>query len=79
MAKNLENNLIHANANYINFDEHRAEYTAHYDALRKEIYGHWKGHETLGKLVNGYTLGGRCRSQFAISSVYPRLGVRVPK
>ncbi|KAH8363710.1 hypothetical protein KR200_006886 [Drosophila serrata] len=58
MAKNLENNLINAHSQYVSIDEYRPEYTAHYDALRKEIYSQWKSHETLGKLVNGYTLGG---------------------
>nr|XP_017033490.1 serine/threonine-protein kinase CLA4 isoform X2 [Drosophila kikkawai] len=58
MAKNLENSLIEAFSKYVSIDEHRPEYTAHYDALRKEIYSQWRGHETVGKLVNGYTLGG---------------------
>ncbi|KAH8284853.1 hypothetical protein KR054_001899 [Drosophila jambulina] len=58
MAMNLENNLINAHSEYVSIAESKAEYTAHYDALRKEIYGQWKGHEALGKLVNGYTLGG---------------------
>ncbi|KAH8253842.1 hypothetical protein KR032_007085 [Drosophila birchii] len=58
MAKNLENNLINAHSEYVSIDGPRQEYTAHYDALRKEIYSHWKGHEKLGKVVNGYTLGG---------------------
>ncbi|KAH8262292.1 hypothetical protein KR038_011723, partial [Drosophila bunnanda] len=58
MAKNLENNLINMHSKYVSIDEYRPEYTTHYDALRNEIYSQWKDHETLGKLVNGYTLGG---------------------
>ncbi|XP_016985304.1 uncharacterized protein LOC108048876 [Drosophila rhopaloa] len=58
MARNLEDSLIQANADFVNFDQHRKEYTTHYNALRDKLYTEWKGSDVLGKLVNGYTLGG---------------------
>nr|XP_044249129.1 uncharacterized protein LOC108066267 [Drosophila takahashii] len=58
MARNLENSLNQANGEYVNFDEDRAPYTTHYNALRDKLYSEWKGSPVLGKLVKGNTLGG---------------------
>lgn len=58
MANNLERNLIDANGKYINFDQHREEYTQHYDALRKEIYTQLRSNKVLDKILKGHTLGG---------------------
>ncbi|KAI8036240.1 cyclic GMP-AMP synthase-like receptor 1 [Drosophila gunungcola] len=58
MARNLEDSLIQANADYVNFDRHREEYTTHYNALRDKLYTEWKAAGVLGKLLKGYTLGG---------------------
>ncbi|KAH8348572.1 hypothetical protein KR084_008783 [Drosophila pseudotakahashii] len=58
MTRNLENSLNQANGNYVNFDEHREEYTTHYNALRDRLYSEWKGSGVLGKLLKGNTLGG---------------------
>lgn len=58
MAKNLEANLIEVNGKFINFDQHREEYTQHYDALRKELYTQLRSNKVLDKLLKGHTLGG---------------------
>ncbi|XP_017040572.1 uncharacterized protein LOC108087626 [Drosophila ficusphila] len=58
MARNLEDNLNQANGSYVNFDSHRKEYTDHYNALRNKIYTEFKASGVLGKLLNGFTLGG---------------------
>ncbi|KAH8321040.1 hypothetical protein KR067_013452 [Drosophila pandora] len=58
MAKNLEGNLIEVNGKFINFDQHREEYTQHYDALRKELYTQLRSNKVLDKLLKGHTLGG---------------------
>ncbi|XP_016958282.1 cyclic GMP-AMP synthase-like receptor 1 [Drosophila biarmipes] len=58
MANNMENRLNQANGTFVNFDSYRQEYTTHYNALRDAVYSEWKAARVLGKLVNGYTLGG---------------------
>jgi len=59
MANNLENSINQANGKFVNFDQHREKYTTHYNALRDKVYSEWKGSGVLGKLVTGYTLGGK--------------------
>ncbi|KAH8401762.1 hypothetical protein KR009_007761 [Drosophila setifemur] len=58
MENNLEGNFIGAIGQFVNFDKHRKDYTQHFDALRDQLYSHWRSNKALNKLANGFTLGG---------------------
>ncbi|KAH8283527.1 hypothetical protein KR018_004953 [Drosophila ironensis] len=59
MKMNLEGNLITVNKKFVNIDDHREEFTKHYDALRTMLYIKLqKCNPVLEKLLKGHTLGG---------------------